>query len=613
MRRRIAGVLVLAALASACVPLRRYPSVAPRDAPVARERLAERLDPWLLSEGLAERVVVEVDSVEGCEPADLVLDGLRDVLVKYGPAGRPVEIERSDVIPRSEWDRLVADGSDPAVGAIVSAHADPVRAPGTEHRYALFAPGAEGFFGYSDTWWVERDDVPHAVRGVFVSRDAHAAVDHLWISLDEIERMTLIHEFGHQLGLVSDPRHERRHPEHRMHCTRLDCAMAHPTARLYLRNVWRGVFDVWFDDYCPECRAEIRDAQAEWRWQRERKPDWAATLREERASEARDRERIGELVRLHRAKAWGDLLAETDRWLEEDSGSRLAHRYRTVALVELGRLDEVAEELASDPDPHRPPWVHAACSVARAWVAEGRHADAVALLGRVMDPRGVAPSLAAPDYEQVGFALYPALEGLGRFEEAAAIVLALDARPPFSYWMTPGGLEILAASLSRRAGDLDRAERVLARVRRSRLVRHLAAEELYRLRVAQGRSAEGRKQLERTLAALRERTGSGNGDGAAEGVAEVLWRARLLALLGDDAGARDELAHAESLGESAGRPEAFATYVAEAHAALGDLDRAAELMRARPANAPDVCALEWAEPLRHDPRHADLLAHCPAR
>lgn len=275
------GLTALTSL-SGCIALPRYKSVQARKEPVPFARIAERIDPWLLADGLVQKVIVEVDWVEGCEPGPKTLRGLQAVLEKYGPTGRPVEVRRDDVIPRSEWDATAEQKTGSRIRALVGAHAEPSHDPAVESRYVLFAPiSKEGFMGFSTTWSFQADGQDERVRGVAVFHENHVRFAKLWISLDKLERMTLVHEFGHQLGLVSDPRHERTE-RHLGHCTRLDCLMAHPTRRVIVRNFIPGVFGVFFKDYCRECQAEIRLAQAEWRKQQAADPAWAEKLRRAR-------------------------------------------------------------------------------------------------------------------------------------------------------------------------------------------------------------------------------------------------------------------------------------------------------------------------------------------
>ncbi len=605
----MACLVLVAGASAACIPLPRYASVVRRSAPVPAARIADRMDPWLLAEGLTDKVAVEVDWVEGCEPKPLTLAGLERVLTNYSPAGRPVEVERSDEIPRSAWDALIGGGVENGIETLIAQHAEPVRNEGVEHRYVLFAPlSGDAMFGYSSTFWIERDGALLAVRGVVVFRETHERYDIAWISLDEIERMTLVHEFGHQLGLVADPRHERNDRDHRGHCTRLDCSMAHPTGRLWWRNIWRGLFDVWFKDYCPDCQAEIRTAQDEWRRRRAADPDWEASVRAARNLE------IGEAtfwkkVRPHlEADNWEAVLRETEHDLVDASKSRAIAAYRVWALARLERVDDSLAVLAGLTVEDDSEWARVAGTPARALIAAGRHADALTLLARVMDERGVAPNLDDSAYRQTAFVVVDALEGMGRYGDAAELVLQLATR-----YDSPA-MKVGAGDLLRRGGDLDRAEAVLVPLHRSRRMHGLTTDAMYRLRAAQGRLDEARAVLERAVAEPVAVDGAERAEATGSRTWQLLARANRLALLGRDGEAEAELERAQELAETTRDPLAFLTRRAEVLAALGDHEGAAMVLRQVPWGVRmyiDFCGLEWTVPLRSKPSFEYLLGLCP--
>ena len=172
-------IVLLALCVPACIPLPRYAAVSsPAVAPAADETYG--LDPWLLAEGLTDRVVVEIDWVEGCKPGPLTVQGLHDLLVELGPPGRSVEVVLDDEISREAWDEARAEqGVHDPVDLLVERYAylagEPFDAGSrVERRYALFVPDAHGNFGYSASWPVSRGDETTIVRGVVVSRGLHA-------------------------------------------------------------------------------------------------------------------------------------------------------------------------------------------------------------------------------------------------------------------------------------------------------------------------------------------------------------------------------------------------------------------------------------------------------
>jgi len=253
------GLAVMLAIAPLALP--RYPAVASRAEPYPPEKLAVEFDQALLREGVSDRTVVEIDWVEGCKPGPQAIAGLEAILKKYSPPNHAVEIVVDQEIPRAEWDPLSWRER------LIEKYAGVERAsvPRTAWRYVVFVPEAGGFFGHTFVRSVTRDGVTTAVKGLVVSRSAHQKYALLWIDLDRLERMTLIHEFGHLFGLVGNPSHERSAPAHRQHCTDLHCLMAHPTLRVIARNFAVGIFNHYMTDYCDACQADIRKAQAHWR------------------------------------------------------------------------------------------------------------------------------------------------------------------------------------------------------------------------------------------------------------------------------------------------------------------------------------------------------------
>ncbi|HEX4822950.1 MAG TPA: hypothetical protein VFV19_01420 [Candidatus Polarisedimenticolaceae bacterium] len=301
-RISIAAATTLVVLAVGFRLLPRYPSLEDSSAPYPVEKLAEQLDPWLLGDGFSRVTVVEIAWVEGCKPGPETIGGLEAILHEYSPNRHPCEVIVDQEIPLARWNEL--KGSGDAMRRIADTYARAERAlvAGTEWRYVLFVPelGA-GYFGYSSTVWTLHDGKAIPVSFVSVSRDAHARYAHLWLSFDRMEEMTLVHEFGHVLGLVQNPQHERG-GQHQGHCTSLDCPMAHPTPRVIARNFFPGLLDHFMHDYCDACKADIRRAQQFWR----------------------DRETEGPTYRLRRDAERESQRVRMEAWLHGDRSESIA-------------------------------------------------------------------------------------------------------------------------------------------------------------------------------------------------------------------------------------------------------------------------------------------------
>ncbi|MCA1664904.1 MAG: hypothetical protein LC659_11630, partial [Myxococcales bacterium] len=83
-----------------------------------------------------------------------------------------------------------------------------------------------------------------------------------------LEAQTLIHEYGHHLGLPPwDHGYYRDYPDFSdgAHCVNPDCALSKPRARALLYGFWHvAIARHFLEDYCAQCRAAIAAAKAYW-------------------------------------------------------------------------------------------------------------------------------------------------------------------------------------------------------------------------------------------------------------------------------------------------------------------------------------------------------------
>ena len=95
-----------------------------------------------------------------------------------------------------------------------------------------------------------------------------------------LEAQTLIHEYGHHLGLPPlDHGYYRDYPDFSdgAHCVNPDCALSKPRARALLYGFWHvALARHYLEDYCAQCRASIAAAKAYWRKQLKSARDSAA-------------------------------------------------------------------------------------------------------------------------------------------------------------------------------------------------------------------------------------------------------------------------------------------------------------------------------------------------
>lgn len=254
------AILVAALFASGCAGLLR---ATPTPFPVGTREAC----PWAMSRellGATDRIVFVVERVRGHSPEPAALDHLARVASRY--AERPASwIAVGQVgAPRVAWEgpdrpRLL-DGLDPRASYVFV-------------RYTGEGDGGLGYFGRS-TEVVTDGAQRRLVYVIDVAQEHHRALAFLWLREPQLEAQTLVHEYGHLLGLPS-PDHGffRGYPsfEGGAHCVNPDCPLTLPTPRAILYGLWRtGLTFRFLDDYCAECRRTIAEAK---RWFREHPPN----------------------------------------------------------------------------------------------------------------------------------------------------------------------------------------------------------------------------------------------------------------------------------------------------------------------------------------------------
>ena len=592
-------VLALAACAS-CLLLPRYPSAAPRNQVWPDEKLTKSMNPWFLGDGFSDRIEIEVDWVEGCRPGPHTIEALRAIAGKYAPRGVPVAVTLDDEIPRSEWD-ATKNRERGRVDPLVAKHADFAREPcdpdfRTAHLYILFAPGSgPWYFGYSNSWYVEGEGST-PVDGIVVFHDAHARLAKLWLSCDRMEAMTLIHEYGHHLGLVANGTHERT-GHFGGHCTELTCLMAQPTWRVYARNALGGLFNHFPSDYCARCQDDIGRSQKAWRERLAREPDYR-TSRAEAIKAQYWSLGIHPLVEKGEyASALAEIEAARHRFPESSS---LAHD-EVLCLAAVGRFDDATLRLAiADPD-QRPRLRN---TVGRYLILAGRNADAIALFDR-----NELRKLEDYEFQQSAIILKRALENAHRWDEAIALTDEMLARPAISF--LPEIMRVRRADLLLHAGRTAEASSAVEKGLGSKKTRGYWYRTAADLDAALGRHDEARSLLREWLE--HEKTLQGKENGA---MSEPHWRrlwsiAEIHARLGEVADAQAVIADKSSVPPDHTDHDSILSVEVPVLARLAEWDRAAELVRHRdPESWFDVCGDRDLAPMRSNPRYTDLFAKC---
>ncbi len=271
----LSSLLLAPSLLSGCRTLLRYPGQEPVSPFRVEHTLETKMNARLLSAGLVDRLVVEIDWVEGCEPKPKAIKALRKAIAKYTVLGGNTEIILDDQIPGEEWKNQNDFDSTPLVKKYLD-HV-PNEPEGTEVLYLLYSPGSKGYFGIARWWTFERDGKVISVNGINIFTNALDQRSILWITRAKAERSTLVHEFGHTLGLVWNNNHvQAGNP---LHCRNPQCVMTHPRARSIAYSFIPALFAGQIPkDYCKDCRTDIRRAKAIWEEKGTSEPQYVATL-----------------------------------------------------------------------------------------------------------------------------------------------------------------------------------------------------------------------------------------------------------------------------------------------------------------------------------------------
>jgi hypothetical protein len=231
----IARALVMAlALASGCAATtyREHTTPFPPSTP--------RTVPWTLERELVmpvnRRIVFAVELVEGHAPERYALDRLCAVAARYGE--RPASwIVGAPPTP------LAADTSYIIVRYVGA------RLPQWGLEYSTRLGG-------------------RLIHVIEINQERHRQWK--WFLPERhLEAQTLVHEYGHALGLPPfDHGYYRDYPDFSdgAHCVNPDCALSKPRPRALLYGFWHVVLaHHYLEDYCAQCRAAIAAAKRWWR------------------------------------------------------------------------------------------------------------------------------------------------------------------------------------------------------------------------------------------------------------------------------------------------------------------------------------------------------------
>ncbi len=218
--------------------------------------------PWGLNRALLQpepngKIVFIVSVKAGVPYRNAAFDRLIEIAAKYSevPVHRDT-LESFDLeVVQGTPDRLRCNGV-PLPESVEFVLVEFVGSPSSWLGETVFLPADEA---------CGRDSIP-LIR---IAQDRLKKFNFLWLTRNDLETVALLHEYGHLLGLGSNPTHGYlpNYPsiQSGVHCTRPDCPMtlSHPRALVF--GFWRyGLTFRSVRDYCPRCVADIVAAKSYW-------------------------------------------------------------------------------------------------------------------------------------------------------------------------------------------------------------------------------------------------------------------------------------------------------------------------------------------------------------
>lgn len=249
---------VFVVLATGCGHLLRekvtpYPRASPHAAPW-------RLNREFLLPETTSRILFVVELRGGAEPFATPLDHLAELASRYGE--RP-----------ASWVRL-GDLGAPDVAEDRFGNLRCPSGPLDENTSYVFiryvGSSSPGLLGRTTILQTGDDCGGQDIYAIQISQDTLARQRFLWLTRAKLEEYDLVHEYGHVLGLGSNPAHGfyPYYPDFSAgdHCVNPQCALAGPHPKAMLYRVYRTGLTFRFNrDYCAECRLDIERAKGQWR------------------------------------------------------------------------------------------------------------------------------------------------------------------------------------------------------------------------------------------------------------------------------------------------------------------------------------------------------------
>jgi tetratricopeptide (TPR) repeat protein len=252
-------IVISGSLLFAIFDCRAAPPQTPTSAEV-ESRPEQVLAPAFYDPKYSNRLEIVVVPVEGESPSAKALAGFQLYLNELAPPGAQWRVTIGTTVGRVDWNNAQPSGVGPLLDTVFKA-----AAPGLMPQVVIVyppprSPIARGRLGEGAIWLFGSTDPPRIVYGFFVYSDVVTSEARLLVSADDVEQSTLVHEFGHLLGLVTNLKHaDSRSPSH---CLDKRCVMAHVDLAFEMRNALALMgLQAIPRHYCAQCMHDVQIGQ----------------------------------------------------------------------------------------------------------------------------------------------------------------------------------------------------------------------------------------------------------------------------------------------------------------------------------------------------------------
>jgi hypothetical protein len=282
------GTLVCTAIALPCLradePEPALETVRDHSPEASEEQmLLETMNPFILTNLVSSRVVVEIDRVAGFEPSRKALQAVERALAEHCESGKRVEVVLDDEIPKAVWEEAAGRSG---LESLVARHLDhdPADWANAEVVYVVYAPDSRPWYGKSvsgmtDHVTLSRGGTVATVQTILLFTDEIRRDALLWITPAKVERAVLVHELGHVIGLVGNRGHmQAGQPDH---CSVARCVMHQPGKRAGFVNGLPALLAGRIPSrYGKRCVEDIETVKRLWRARAD--PEFVRRLKSER-------------------------------------------------------------------------------------------------------------------------------------------------------------------------------------------------------------------------------------------------------------------------------------------------------------------------------------------